>query len=868
MPPSKKKKLPKKMTKAALKKVCKDRLVKKKGVPSYFYYDCKKYKLNMEGDDKIDDKQLIAYLIKNIKSGTLKPDRQKSKSKPDVKKKPTEVEAKKHQADVIGKPLKAELTAREKDALSTSYFNSPFKTGIYPPGYQIPESLAKKMTGNKEQDYDALMEQYQKTRKTSQEIDKLKNRQTIGIFYNVMRNKIDEELDKERSVLTDNRLKRFLYRRIKDGDTDIMNVRPDLFDPMSINIKRDIQNMNRYELIDLIRNSNIREKLYYYYDPQGAKIVDMIKNLNIYHDNPNLDAEIRGDYRNYRAYAFTNDRDPDPAKYFMEDFEDKDFYDDDDRSLLSMKKSRYQTRSSLSNASFPSLSSERRTYSHPPEYFGNDDVDDVGGGDFVGDVGTLRRQPSARPPQEYGYMSRYDDWSKYPGYGYVPSPASSQPSYVYSEGTLDREPSFELEETPRQPQEQSWYNHLYDMEVQRKQQQQQQQQQMTQQQKAEIGGSFEQLLMTQAKMRELNQKSKQDKKDVDAMYKQYQRQQADIIGQTESVRKEKIKKDLKLIDEKLNHAYSQMTKLSEEKDADTIQQNLKHYQGLISDLEKEKRILISDQPQQYQQQQIARSDIDLLPQQLQSLGPDSTLTVADYQDQGAAAKTTQTPGYVADTSAFTQPEPEAVPATPATSNEPVFFDDFGKPLEKKGEGSNKNKGGLMLMGLSNSEIDNMMKPLQKHGFIKTVARDQINDMTPVNNSNKIGFVMNTQPIKVKYGHWVAVLIDKEKGTVEYFDPLGDEPDKRWMKDIKKFLKNHNISGLYQCKINRVTRQKTESDTCGYHSMKFLKERMDGKTFKQATGYDDAVELINKANAGEKAVKKFKDQISKFGTVKI
>ena len=201
MPPTKKqvpkKKVPKKVTKAVLKKVCKDRLVKKKGVPIYFYYDCKKYKLKMEGNDKLDDKELIAYLIRNIKIGKLKAEstskqpklvstsvgtvvptnslekQPKTTTKSNTKKveapKKKVVQPEGHQADlVVGKPLKAELTAKEKlalqkDALNTAYFLNPLRGLTYPGVDQA--KLPFKLTGNPQEDIKKLIEEYNQKKK-------------------------------------------------------------------------------------------------------------------------------------------------------------------------------------------------------------------------------------------------------------------------------------------------------------------------------------------------------------------------------------------------------------------------------------------------------------------------------------------------------------------------------------------------------------------------------------------------------------------------------------------------------------------------------------------------------------------------------
>ena len=68
--------------------------------------------------------------------------------------------------------------------------------------------------------------------------------------------------------------------------------------------------------------------------------------------------------------------------------------------------------------------------------------------------------------------------------------------------------------------------------------------------------------------------------------------------------------------------------------------------------------------------------------------------------------------------------------------------------------------------------------------------------------------------------------------------------------------------LLQFKINRIKFQKSTSDNCGYFAMKFIKDRLDGKNFKEATGF----EILNKAIKGEKDIEKFKSKIKEFGSI--
>jgi hypothetical protein len=118
--------------------------------------------------------------------------------------------------------------------------------------------------------------------------------------------------------------------------------------------------------------------------------------------------------------------------------------------------------------------------------------------------------------------------------------------------------------------------------------------------------------------------------------------------------------------------------------------------------------------------------------------------------------------------------------------------------------------------------------------------------------------MNTEPINIPVGHWVSVFITDD--TIEYFDPFGEEPSARFYTEIKKILSN----GIFQNKVNRVKHQDDKTNTCGFHAMKFIVDRYTGKTFKEATGF----ELMDKSVKGEAEIEKFKNNVKKFGYVKV
>jgi hypothetical protein len=157
-------------------------------------------------------------------------------------------------------------------------------------------------------------------------------------------------------------------------------------------------------------------------------------------------------------------------------------------------------------------------------------------------------------------------------------------------------------------------------------------------------------------------------------------------------------------------------------------------------------------------------------------------------------------------------------------------------------------------GLFNTQIDQMMK--QVPGFLGTYAIDQISNIKIPNNKH-FSFIMNTQPFP-KDGHWVAVIVSPS--TIEYFDPFGEEPSKRFYREMKKILP----SSIYQNKINRIKQQLDTTNTCGFHAMKFIAERQKGRSWKGVSGF----ETIDKSKKGEKDLKPFISKIKRYGYIKV
>lgn len=205
----------------------------------------------------------------------------------------------------------------------------------------------------------------------------------------------------------------------------------------------------------------------------------------------------------------------------------------------------------------------------------------------------------------------------------------------------------------------------------------------------------------------------------------------------------------------------------------------------------------------------------------------------------------------------TEPKPAKTPPPPSLEVETfedlpdVSSDEEEAESEQDGFGRRKNGDGI-----TNHQLDKLMSEWKPH-FQGVFALDQLKELNP---KPMMSFIMNTAPIKKYYGHWVAVYIDAKKDmSVEYYDPLGDPPPKRFMRDIKRIIDKINPSAYLKMKINKIADQSATSDNCGWFAMKFLVQRYHGIPFRECSGYDDS-------KNGEKNIKKFMSKYKKFGYI--
>ena len=159
-------------------------------------------------------------------------------------------------------------------------------------------------------------------------------------------------------------------------------------------------------------------------------------------------------------------------------------------------------------------------------------------------------------------------------------------------------------------------------------------------------------------------------------------------------------------------------------------------------------------------------------------------------------------------------------------------------------------------GLTDEEIDKMMHNYKRH-FLGCYSINEIKTIKP-HHDKSFGFCLFLPySPKSSEGHWVAVYVDRKNKNIEYYNPFGKGPTTTVNKNLKRMLDNLDRDYLYQYKINKVVDQRANSDTCGFHSCKFIIDRINGKHFKEASGYSQVMK-------SERDVKKMKKKLGKFG----
>ena len=123
-----------------------------------------------------------------------------------------------------------------------------------------------------------------------------------------------------------------------------------------------------------------------------------------------------------------------------------------------------------------------------------------------------------------------------------------------------------------------------------------------------------------------------------------------------------------------------------------------------------------------------------------------------------------------------------------------------------------------------------------HGFLRCYASDEVENVIPkIRPLTSDSLIMNMDVSIRPVTHWIAVYWTPT--SLKYYNPLGDALTESFREQAKDLAKAINLDGFLRFKVNHIQRQSNTSDTRGYHSMKFIKDREAGQTFAQATGYE-------------------------------
>ena len=139
----------------------------------------------------------------------------------------------------------------------------------------------------------------------------------------------------------------------------------------------------------------------------------------------------------------------------------------------------------------------------------------------------------------------------------------------------------------------------------------------------------------------------------------------------------------------------------------------------------------------------------------------------------------------------------------------------------------------------------------------TIAHNEIETkiLPQVKPKTRGCFIINTDPKSKGGEHWQAVYYDARPGgdsEIDFFDSFGDKADNTILKGVKKISDKLQANTYLKFKENTIKKQHNDSSNCGPFSIKFLIDRLNGKEYQHASGWDDHIR-------GEKNIEKFKEQ---------
>ena len=148
-------------------------------------------------------------------------------------------------------------------------------------------------------------------------------------------------------------------------------------------------------------------------------------------------------------------------------------------------------------------------------------------------------------------------------------------------------------------------------------------------------------------------------------------------------------------------------------------------------------------------------------------------------------------------------------------------------------------------------------------YVGTIMRNEIKTILPlIKPQSRCAFIINTDPSDKPGKHWCAVYIDGRSGpessnSLEWYDSFATDIPDDILEDCELILKIMRPENILKVKFNKVIHQSDNSSNCGYHCCRFLIDRFRGKSFSEATGYDETI-LYDNSKKSEKEIEKLKD----------
>lgn len=121
-------------------------------------------------------------------------------------------------------------------------------------------------------------------------------------------------------------------------------------------------------------------------------------------------------------------------------------------------------------------------------------------------------------------------------------------------------------------------------------------------------------------------------------------------------------------------------------------------------------------------------------------------------------------------------------------------------------------------------------------FYKIIPSNMLNNIYKnILTYKRIGLIFNLDRHNQIGSHWVSLYIDNNIRTIEYFDSLGNKPNKYICKFIETINSkiNKQFKIKYNILINKIVHQKENSE-CGVYSIYYIIQRLFGDSFKDLT----------------------------------